>query len=70
MKRYLKIYINAMRRRIVQKLLGNDLRIFVKHTKGGGRYYQLVDMHRLIPYGTRMAVKTGKNEYILIKPGR
>jgi len=50
MKRFFEIYLNALRRGIVNMLLGKSL-ILEKIKTDTGYKLQLIDMNRRIPYG-------------------
>lgn len=50
MKRTIKIYLNALRRAIVNRLLGKTIVLEIDNSADETRV-QLVDMHRRINYG-------------------
>lgn len=50
MKRFFEMYLNALRRYIINLLLGEDL-VLQKIKTDKGYKLQLIDMNRRIPYG-------------------
>ena len=57
-----KIYRNALRRRIVKRLLGRRLIVQKKNTPSGPEW-QLVDMKRRIPYGWVRVVAVNDRDF-------
>lgn len=60
----MKAYLNALRRWLVRKLLGDGLALEVKETPSGHEL-QLVDLKRRIPYGIWRAEKHNWRPHML-----
>ena len=60
MKRFFKMYLNSVRRFVVNHLLGKSLTVQKINTPSSYKY-RLIDMKRRIPYADWEIVKAGNN---------